>query len=89
MPSYRRKAVEIESSVSEAGALKPETLQEYLTLFHKVADLAVEGYTTVTVTLKGRPEELEDLAEELSTWTPGPGWTADAKRLFKALRGEE
>ena len=88
MRSYRRKSVEVDSLVEEAGAIRPETLQEYLTLFKKVADIAVEGYTTVTVTIKGRPEELEDLANELQIWTPAGGWSSDALRLFEALRGE-
>jgi hypothetical protein len=40
----------------------------------------------VHVSIVGRREELEDLADELQTWAPGGGWSADALKLFDALR---
>jgi hypothetical protein len=89
LTSYRRRRAEIESSIEDHDEKTPGAMREYLDILDKVARIGVEGYTTVTVTIKGRPEELQDLADELKTWTPGPGWSPEAERLFKALEGED
>jgi hypothetical protein len=89
MPSYRRKAVEVDAVMEDFDAKSPTELREYLDLLDKVARIAIEGFTTVTVTVKGRPEELRDLAKELKSWQPVMGWTPDAERLFKALEGQD
>lgn len=87
MASYRRKAVEIDAVMEDFDSRTPESLRDTLAILDEVAKIGVEGYTKVTVTLSGRPEELLDLADELSTWTPSNGWSTEALRLFKALRG--
>jgi hypothetical protein len=89
MSSYRRRAVQVESVMDDFSSKTPEDLRAALSILDKVAKIGVEGYTTVTVTIKGRPEELSDLADELKTWSPGGGWSAEAQRLFKALEGED
>lgn len=41
-----------------------------------------------TVSITGPQSELLALAGELSVWTPGGGWSDNAKGLFKALSGK-
>jgi hypothetical protein len=89
MTSYRRKTVAVTSLAEDFEAKTPDDLRDALDILDKVTRIGVEGYTIVTVKVSGRPEELADLADELNTWTPSGGWSADAQRLFKALRGED
>lgn len=89
MPSYRRKAIEVETVMDDFDSKTPEDIRASLKILDDVAKIAVEGYTTVTVTIKGRPEELRDLAEEIKTWTPVGGWSSEAQKLFLALEGED
>ena len=89
MTSFRRRTVEIESSMEDYDAVAPKTMRDYVSILEKVAKVGISGYTDIHITIRGRREELQDLADELQTWSPSGGWTEDAKRLFRALQGEE
>jgi hypothetical protein len=41
------------------------------------------------VSVRGTPAELEELANQLSTWTPQGGWSDKAHELFEALKGHD
>jgi hypothetical protein len=89
MTSYRRQSVEIDAIMEDFADKTPEDLRAALALLDKIVKIGIAGYTAATVTVRGRPEELADLADELNTWTPSGGWSPEATKLFKALRGED
>lgn len=86
--SIRRRVTEIEVEIEDRDS-SPQSMRQYVDLLEKVGKIGIEGWTRVHVSIVGRREELEDLADELQTWTPGGGWSADALKLFAALREGE
>jgi hypothetical protein len=87
--TFRRQATKIESDIEDHDENTPKSMREYVELLERVAQIGIEGYTRVHVSISGRSDELYDLAKELKSWTPTGGWSEDALRLFKALEGED
>jgi hypothetical protein len=86
--SIRRRVTEIEVEIEDRDS-SPQSMRQYVDLLEKVGKIGVEGWTRVHVSISGRREELEDLADELQSWTPMSGWSPDALKLFAALREGE